>query len=172
MPSITFSFVDYLSKQEFFDLAKRYAKSKRKAAAAEGSLISHQDQIAVSLGFKNWALLHRYIESAEWGAWDTMRDLARAKAGLGEFIEKHAVKTIDEDEAEDAMRSWARSKYTPLIDFAFYDPESSTGYSWPDVDMAEELSAEFLGCYPDDLILRVGNELDRDEGPWGLEKYD
>ncbi|WP_432731273.1 hypothetical protein [Variovorax sp. W6] len=172
MPSITFSFLDYLSKQDFLDLAKRFAKLNRKADPDGNGLTFHQDRIAVSLGFKNWALLHKHVESASWAAWHTLRELALKKPGLGAFIEERGFRTIDEDEAVDAMRRWARSKYTPLIDFAYYDSESETGYSWPDVDMAEELSEEFAGRYPDDLIERVGNELDVDEGPWGLEKYD
>ncbi|MGJ7524571.1 hypothetical protein [Variovorax sp. GB1P17] len=172
MPSIRFSFLDYLSKQEFLDFAKRFAKINQKTDPDDNGLIFHQDKVAIGLGFKNWALLHKHVESASWSAWDTLREVALKKPGLGAFIEERAFRIIDEDDAVDSMRSWARSKYTPLIDFAFYDPESESGYSWPDVDMAEELSEEFAGRYPDDLIQRVGNELDADEGPWGLEKYD
>ena len=171
MATITFPYDEYLSKDEFLDFSKRFAKLNKKADPNGKGLIHHQDQIAVSLGYKSFALLHKFVQSADFLAWDDLRDKARRKAGLGDFIKERAVRTVDRDKAIETMRDWARRKYTPLIEFAFYDNESENGFGWPDVDMAEELANEFAGQYPDKLIQKVGNDLDVDEGPWGLEEY-
>ncbi len=172
MATVTFSTLEYLSGLQHLNLMRQYAKKRKKADAAGNALAWHQDQIAISLGFKNWSLLHKHLAPVKWPWQDHVLDLALKKPGLGQFIEDHAVKTIGEDEAIETMEDWARRKYTPLIEFAFYDNESENGFSWPSVEMAEELSSEFAGQYPDDLIEKVGNDLDVDEGPWGLDDRD
>jgi len=172
MSIVTFSFLGYLQGPELLALAKRFAKQRKKADSAEQSLSWHQDRIAVTLGFNNWSLLHKHLDrNPGWSEMDRIKQLALNRPGLGDCIKEHAYRTIDEDHARVVMKQWARAKYTPLIEFAFYDNESESGFSWPDVNMAEELSEEFAGRYPDDLIEEVGNSLDADEGPWGLEDY-
>lgn len=168
---ISFPYLNAMSGADLLDLLRRFAKTNKKADPIGKSLSWHQDQVAISLGFKNWSLLHKHLATGDWSEVDKALTLALKKPELGEFVEVHAVRAIDEDVATDKMRDWARRKYTPLIEFAFYDNESETGFGWPAVDMAEELAEEFSGQYPDDLILKVGNELDVDEGPWGLEEY-
>lgn len=170
MATITFSYLDNLSGSDFLDLSKRYAKTMKKADADSKPLFVHQDQIAISLGFKNWSMLHKHLGSITWSAMDKLKAQALKKRGFGEFIEDHAYRTVDEDEAADTMKQWARAKYTRLIDFAFYDNESETGFSWPDVEMVMEIGEEFAGQFPQALIENVGNELELD-GPWGLEEY-
>lgn len=168
---ITFSYLNAMSGADLLDLLRRFAKTNKKADTSGRSLSWHQDQVAVSLGFKNWSLLHKHLATSHWSRADTLLTRAMTKQALGDFIEMHAVRTIDEDLAVDDMEQWARGKYTPLIEFAFYDNESETGFSWPAVDMAEELAEEFLGRYPEDLIQKVGNDMDARFGPWGLEEY-
>lgn len=170
MPSITFSYLDAMSSEDLLNLLRRYAKAAKKDDPACKSLSFHQDQVAISLGFNNWSMLHKHLSAAFWSETHKLLTLAMKKPGLGDFIDTHAYRTIDEDEATTRMKQWARAKYTPLIEFAFYDNESETGFSWPDVDMVIELGEEFAGKVPQDLIEKVGYELERD-GPWGLEEY-
>mgnify|MGYP001219770910 CR=1 FL=1 len=168
MSSITFSTLDSLPGPDLLDLLRRYAKANKKADPVGKALSWHQDQVAISLGFKNWSMLHKHLASANWSAVDQLKTLALKKPDLGEFVEEHAYKTIDEDDAAETMRQWARAKYSRLIDFAFYDNESETGFSWPAVEMVMELGEEFSGRYPQVLIEKVGWDLEVD-GPWGLE---
>ena len=172
MASIAFSSLKSLPGSDFLELLKRYAKSAKKADPDGKSLSWHQDAIAIGLGFKNWSMLHKHIASITWSAMLDLKDLVLMKPGLGEYIEARTSRTIDTEEATEMMKSWARRKYSRLIDFAFYDAESENGFGWPDVDMAAELQDEFGGLFPNDLIVKVGNDLDVDEGPWGLEEYD
>lgn len=171
MTSVTFSYLDHLSGLEFLNLSKRYAKTTKNAGTDGKALSWHQDQIAISLGFKNWSMLHKYFAAINWCPMDQVFLVALSRPGLGDFIHHHAVRTIDKEQAVETMKDWARANYTPLIEFAYHDSESPTGYSWPDVDMAYELSEEFSGRFPDDLIQDVGNDLDVDQGPWGLEDF-
>lgn len=170
MSSITFSYLDAMSSEDLLGLLRRYARAAKMSDAAGKSLTFHQDQVAISLCFKNWSMLHKHLSGAHWSETDKVLTLALKKPSLGEFIGSHAYRTIDEDEAAERMRQWARAKYTPLIEFAFYDNESENGFSWPDVEMVTELGEEFAGKMPQDLIEKVGYELER-EGPWGLEEY-
>lgn len=172
MATVTFSTLDYLSGPDLLDLMRRYAKMVKKTNPAGKPLGWHQNEIAISLAFKNWSMLHKHVAPIKWTYVDHVLDLVLKKPGLGQFVEDHAVKTIDEDEGTDTMKDWARAKYTPLIDFAFYDNESPNGFSWPDVDMAEELREEFSGQYPDDLIESVAHYLEINNGPWGLDNRD
>lgn len=169
MAYVTFSTLDYLSGPDLLDLMRRYAKTVKKADSVGKPLGWHQNRIAISLAFKNWSQLHRHLASIKWADTDHVLELVLKKPGLGQFVEDHAVKAIDEEEGTETMKNWVRAKYTPLIDFAFYDNESSNGFSWPDVDLAVELRDEFSGKYPDDLIEQVAHKLESNEGPWGLD---
>lgn len=60
-------------------------------------------------------------------------------------------------------------KVPPLVEFAYLDKESANGYGWPEVDITEELIHKLTGDFPEDFIEQVGQELDAEEGPWGLE---
>lgn len=170
MPSISFSYLDAMSSDDLFGLLRRYAKAAKKRDLSGKPLSFHQDQVAISLGFKNWSMLHKHLAPALWSETDRLLRLALKRPALRDFIQAHAYRTIDEDKAAERMRAWARAKYTPLIEFAFYDKESETGFAWPDVEMVIALGEEFAGKVPQDLIERVGNELEL-EGPWGLEEY-
>jgi hypothetical protein len=100
MSSITFSTLDSLPGPDLLDLLRRYAKANKKADPVGKALSWHQDQLAISLGFKNWSMLHKHLASANWSAVDQLKTLALKKPDLGEFVEEHAYKTIDEDARE------------------------------------------------------------------------
>jgi hypothetical protein len=172
MSSIAFSYFDTVSRDELISLLARAAKVAKRADPSGQQLAVHQNAVAQKLGYKNWSLLHKDVQGASWSNLADIRHRIRSQSELGPMLSTWTVRTIDEDDAVRAMKAWARSKYTPLVNFAFRDNESPTGYSWPSVEMEEELMDEFAGQYPDDLILKTGYELDGEEGPWGLEKYD
>lgn len=104
---------------------------------------------------------HRSVEASVSVGW---QDARRPPAGGG------SDSGDDDAPARQAMEAWFRGKYTPLIDFAFYDPESENGFAWDDVDPHAELREEFEGKYPIELIKQVADGL-LDEGPWGIEDY-
>ena len=172
MATITFPILDNLTGPMLLDLMARYAKMVKKADPASNKLGWHQNETAISLGFKNWSMLHKHLSAVQWTYMDQVLDNALTKPALGAFIKKFAVKTIDEDEGRETMRDWVRERYTPLIDFALYDSESPNGFAWPDVDLGEVLRDNFSGEYPDDLIASVAYDLEANQGPWGEEDND
>lgn len=171
METLVFSKLDYATGLEFLDLSKRYAK-KAMSLSAEGQKLSwHQDQVAHKLGYQNWSILHSNLANMSWSGLSDIRSMASRSPHLYAFLQKATERTIIVDEAVATMKDWARSNYTPLVDFAYHDSESENGYAWPSVDMDEELAEEFAGQFPDDLIQQVGYALDAEEGPWGVENY-
>jgi hypothetical protein len=171
MGTIRFSYIDYVTSGELISLLKRIAKQLKTLSVAGKGLATHQDEIAHSLNYKNWSMLHKHLDGLHGPAFQLAMNQVLRHKQLGPAVKELAFRTIDEDEAVQTMKSWARRKYSRLIDFAYYDNEAENGFSWPEVDMADELSAEFCGQFPDNLIQEVGNALDTDEGPWGLEEY-
>ena len=171
MTTLTFSYLDYLTHVELISLLKRIAKQTQKKDETSKPLAWYQDFVAQALGYKNWSQLHKHLDGLTGTDFDLVVRRVLEHKDIGSIIAKLAVRTINVEDAIEEMTRWARKKYTPLVNFAFYDNESETGYSWPDVDMAEELAAEFEGRFPIELIQQVGNDLDVDEGPWGIEDY-
>lgn len=169
MTTLTFSALEALDLEGFVDLLKRFAKRKQKAEG--GQLAHHLDAVASSFGYSNWSMLHKHARRMNDREFNSIFDQTLGHPEIGPFMEACTTKTVDEADAVREMQDWARQKYSRLIDFAFYDNESETGFSWPSVDMAEELSEQFGYRYPSSLIRKVGNDLDVDEGPWGLEDY-
>lgn len=171
METITFSYLESISHGELISLLKRFAKRAKAADSAARPLAWHQDYVSHLLGFKNWSLLHKHVDGLVGSSFALVVRKVLDQEELGDFVSESAVRTVAVDDAVEEMKSWARNKYTPLIEFAYHDNESPTGYSWPEVEMAEELASEFEGKFPLDLIVKVGNALDMAEGPWGLEDY-
>lgn len=169
MATITFPVVDYLSGDGLLDQMRRFAKTRKKADPADHPLGWYQNEIGVSLGFKNWSMLHKHLTSIPWAYTDHVLELALKNPDLGAFIKKHAVKTIDEDEGRETMRAWVRGRFTPLIDFALYDSEEANGFAWPEIDVIDYLRDNFSGEYPDELIKSVASDLEVNYGPWGEE---
>lgn len=171
MESLTFSYLEYASGEELIALLRRVAKLTKKAAPQGAALSSYQDAIATDLGFQNWSILHKNLVEKSWPKVADIRSRIMNHPVLGPEVNELAQRTINVEAAVQDMREWARANYSPLVNFAYLDKESPTGFAWPDVDMAEELSAEFFGKYPEDLITEVGYALDAEEGPWGREEY-
>ena len=171
METITYSYLESISHGELISLLKRFAKLEKAADSAGRPLAWHQDCVSHLLGFNNWSLLHKHVDGLVGSPFDLVVRKVLDQEELGDFVSESAVRNVAVDDAVEEMKAWARKKYTPLIEFAYYDNESPTGYSWPEVDMAEELAGEFEGKFPLDLIVKVGNALDVDEGLWGLEDY-
>lgn len=171
METVTFSTIEYASGEILLEYLKRAAKINKKDDSLGASLSTHQNSIAVALGYQNWSMLHKNIDGLTCIQLGGVINRVLRHKTLGPMIDYMAERTIDVEDATQEMSDWARQKYTPLIEFAYYDSESPTGYSWPEVDMALELSEEFGGKFPDELITQVGNDLDVSEGPWGLEDF-
>lgn len=171
MKTITVSYLESITYGDLISLLRRFAKCEKRADKAERTLAWHQDRVSHLLGFKNWSLLHKHIQGLVGRPLDLVVRKVLDHESLGDFVSEFAVRTVAEDVAVEQMKAWARKKYTPLIEFAYHDNESPTGYCWPEVYMAEELASEFEGKFPLDLIVKVGNVLDATEGPWGLEDH-
>lgn len=171
MESHTFSYLEYASGEELIALLRRVAKQTKKADPKGAALSSYQDAIATDLGFSNWSTLHKNLVDKPWSKVTGIYSRIMNHDVLGPAVSELAHRAFDVETAKQEMREWARANYSPLINFAYYDKESPTGFAWPDVDMAEELAGEFVGRYPEDLINEVGNDLDFEEGPWGREEY-
>ncbi len=169
MTTLTFSTLEALDLEGFVDLLKRFAKRNQKANG--GQLAHYLDAVASSFGYSNWSMLHKHARRMNDREFSSIFNKALEHADIGPFMEACTTKAVNEADAVREMQDWARENYSRLIDFAFYDNESETGFSWPAVDMADELAAEFSDRFPLDLIVKVGNDLDVDEGPWGLEDY-
>lgn len=167
MTTATFSYFDYSSNAELLDLVKRFAKQAKASDPGAHQLSYHHDKVAISLGFNNWSLLHKHVMGMNWSARSDFRSLVGGKPVLGQFMYDHAMKTIVVEDAIKTMKDWARQKYMQLANFAYLDNESENGFSWPSVDMDDELIDEFIGDFPEDLIRQVGYDLDGEEGPWG-----
>jgi len=171
METITFSTIEYASGEILLQYLKRVAKINKKEDSLGASLSTHQNSIAVALGYQNWSVLHKNLGGrSSYQVGGVVNRILQHK-NLGRKVEIMSKRTVNVKDATQEMQDWARTKYTPLVEFAYYDSESPNGYSWPEVDMALELSEEFGGKFPDELIEQVGYDLDASEGPWGLEDY-
>ena len=171
METISFSYLDSVSHADLISMLKRFAKQAKAADSAGRPLAWHQDSVSHRLGFKNWSMLHKHVDGLLGDPFHLVLRKVLDDEKLGDFVSEAAVRTVVVEDAILEMKSWARKKYTPLIEFAYYDNESPTGFSWPEVEMADELAEEFEGRFTLEVIVRVGNALDADEGPWGLEDY-
>lgn len=125
------------------------------------------DSVASQLGYKNWALLSKDVGSSTPAKLEGIYRRILDHALLGDY----ATLLFSEAEARNEMEEWVRSKFTPLVHFAYYDRESENGFAWDDEDLAAVLEAEFGDRFPLKLILDVAASLEANEGPWGIEYY-
>lgn len=160
------------SRENLLSLLKSVAKQSKKGQPTQ-KLAWHQDKVAKVLGYKNWSTLHKHFLKMPHGQFNGVvkQVLANPLLGSSAIKVKSLAVAIDPEAAAEEMRQWVRGNYTPLIDFAFYDKESENGFSWPDVNLLEELQDEFEDQYPFEWIEGVAVELERDAGPWGVEDY-
>lgn len=145
---------------------KQAAKMGNKAQSQKG-LSELQDLIAVTFGYGNWSMLHKNLASMTDAQFEALKLKMVLHSKLGPFLQT-IPSVFDAKAARLEMRDWVRGRYTPLIDFAYYDKESSNGFAWPDVDLHDELRDQFDGTFPEDLIASVAGELE-ENGPWGIE---
>ncbi len=156
-------------REALLDLLKRIAK-KIKSSQHAVQLSAIQDKMASAFGFGNWSILHKHVITSSPAEFWKFAIAVNSHPKIGPAIEELAP-PLDEEFAAEQMESWVRRTYTPLIEFAYHDSESPTGYSWPDEDLIDGLLDEFGHCYPQELIERVAYRLEGNEGPWGIEKY-
>ena len=154
-------------RTNLLDALKRAAKDGKKANPASKPLSWYQDQIAVAFGYGNWSTLHKHLMGMSNAHFDKLKAKMLAHPQVGPFLQS-IPKVFDKDAAYEEMRAWVKARFTPLIDFAYYDSESPNGFAWPDVDLREELQDHFGGTYPDSLIEEVADDLEQ-HGPWGEE---
>ena len=159
------------SREELLARLKRFAKQKMNANS--GPKLSHfQNITAEMLGYNNWSMLHKHFINASDSQFSALMDLVRNHPTLGQIsVGAKTPASIEPMDAEDEMRAWVRRKFTPLIDFAFYDSESENGFAWADEDLNDALQDQFGDKYPLDLIEKVALALEQNEGPWGIEDY-
>lgn len=157
-------------RQAVVDGLKKLAKHASKLHQ-DKKLTWFQNEIASLFGFNNWSLLLRQIErgspSQFFGLYEQMQRHPEVKPWLPVLLNP----SIDKDLAVEEMQDWVRKKFTPLIDFAFYDSESPNGYAADDIELIYELQDEFSDKFPDWLIQEVASDMEANHGPWGQEHY-
>lgn len=148
---------------------KRAAKAVRRA---NPSVKQSQalDVVASLLGFNNWSLVSKHVNSL------TPLHTVIFNTGVYSLPKLAALlppqfPPFNRDSAIEEMRERVREKYTPLVEFAFHDNESETGYAWPDEDLSEGLQNMFGDRYPFELIEEVARDMEIDHGPWGIEDH-
>lgn len=147
---------------------KIHAKKAKRTSKSNSPLATYQDNIAIRLGYLNWSLLHRDLGRM---SDDRFGALCSEAALKFDWNDTSLPSPLSEEAAVEEMKAWVKQHFTPLIDFAFYDSESETGFSWPDVDLSDELQNEFSDRYELSLIEKVAIELELNFGLWGKE-YD
>lgn len=147
---------------------KRAAKKLRQAdpSLAQSKAL---DKVAALLSFNNWSLLSKHVQKMAGLSLIMFHDdLYQRPKLLALLPPKHP--SFDPAAAAEEMKDWVERNFTRLNEFAYFDNESPTGFSWPDEDISNALQEEFDHVYPFELIERVAVELELD-GPWGIEDY-
>jgi hypothetical protein len=162
------------NRAALLSLLKRVAKREKARLLDEEfeevQLATLLNKIAASIGYRNWSLLHK-------DALPMPDDRFSALAArVSAFPEVRAFQlqrshTVDKEAAREEMREYVEGNFTRLIEFAFYDSESENGFAWPSVDLHEELGAEFGERFPSELIAEVADDMELNDGPWGIEDY-
>jgi hypothetical protein len=154
-----------LPRQVVLDSLKKYAKSEKKNSQSNNKLSWFQDQLAMSFGYNNWALLHKHVLGKDDEDYLEFEQLVHERADVVTYLPNRET----EEDAERKMKDWIRSTYSPLVEWAYYDSESENGYSADGIDVSYCLQEEFDQLYPLELIQRVAEDLELNEGPWGDE---
>lgn len=155
-----------ISRDSAVTALKRFSKSLKKSEP-DKPLAWFQNQVAVSLGYPSWTILQKHILKMLPQRFNNLADVLYAHAQLHAFMPRRET----EDDARRAMRQWVSERYSPLINWAFYDSESENGFSVPSVEIEYELQVAFDERYPLALIEEVAIDLEVNEGPWGDEDF-
>lgn len=160
------------NRAALIELLKRVAKREktqlRDEEFEEVQLSTVLDQIAVTLGYRNWSLLHKDAIRMPTGRFSA---LAARVSDFPEVQEFQRYNALDKEAARSEMREYVEGNFTRLIEFAFYDSESENGFAWPSADLRDELEAEFGERFPPELIAEVASDMEVNDGPWGIEDY-
>lgn len=147
---------------------KRVAKNVRRANPTQ-TQSKALDQVAAMLGYNNWSMLSKHVHQLKAAGLAIYHDGLYQHLKLANLLPPKQP-PFDPVAAAEEMRTWVEGKFTRLIEFAYYDKESETGYAWADEDINNALQEEFDHIYPIELIEEVAVELELD-GPWGIEDY-
>lgn len=157
-------------RADFIAKLKRAAKAAKKLRYPDVQLSELHDKIAKGAGYNNWSLLHRDILRMPQKRFEEL--VASLSQGLEHEVSLNKrAREFDKRAAIKEMETWVKANFTPLVEFAFRDSESETGYAWPDEEINYALQEEFSDRYPDDLIEEVATDLEINYGPWGREDY-
>lgn len=148
---------------------KRVAKLRRRASPSM-SQSKVLDKIAVALGYNNWSLLTKHVNKMDNPQLRRFHDGLYQNPKFEDYLSP-IFPPFEREDAVEEMTTWVQRKFTPLINFAYYDNESENGFSWADEDLVDALQDEFSDRYPSALIEDVGRDLEVNHGPWGIEDY-
>jgi hypothetical protein len=148
---------------------KRVAKQGRREVPYL-SQSSALDKIALALGYNNWSLLTKHVYKMGQSQLNDFHDSLYQNPKFQEYLPP-IFPPFERADAVEEMTKWVERKFTPLIEFAYYDNESENGFSWADEDLVGALQDEFSDRYPSALIEEVGSDLEINHGPWGIEDY-
>lgn len=148
---------------------KRVAKlGRRESPSMSQSQVL--DKIAAALGYNNWSLLTKHVNKMDDPQLSDFHHGLYQNPKFKEYLPPF-FSPFDRADAVEEMTTWIERKFTPLINFAYYDNESENGFSWADEDVVDALQDEFSDRYPSALIEEVGRDLEMNRGPWGIEDY-
>lgn len=158
-------------RQGFIGAVKKLATKIKKQSDNTHSEIL--DWIAVRFGFNNWSLFQNHIPISSNQHFAEMQakfeNMKSSVFAALQSAESDSIEEVDDSFGKEVMESWVRRKFTPLVDFAYYDPESENGYAWDSEDIFQELMDRFDGTYSESLIQEVAANLEVNHGPWGRE---
>ena len=157
-------------RADFIAKLKRVAKAAKRLRYPNAQLSELHDKIAKVAGYNNWSVLHRDILRMPQKRFEELEAALSQRLEQEVSLNKRA-REFDRQAAIEEMETWVKANFTPLVEFAFRDSESETGYAWPDEEINYALQEEFSDRYPDDLIEEVATDLEIDYGPWGREDY-
>lgn len=157
------------SPEFIIEKLKRIAKQGRRENK-DLSQAQALDLIATELGYNNWSLLSKHIHKMEDSQRKDFHDRLYQNPKLSEYLPP-VFPPFNKADAIEEMTAWVRKKFTPLVEFAYFDSEAENGFAWPEEDLVFALNEEFDTRFPPALIEEVGLELELNEGPWGEEDY-
>jgi len=91
-----------MSGTDFLIRLKRFAKLAKKADTTGKTLTWHQDQVAISLGFRCWSLFHKHFATITQREANALLVRALECAELGTFLDRYRARSAEKGEEFDA----------------------------------------------------------------------